>query len=317
MKKVMMLGLVVGVSMFAKTELSMSIGTNSFSSSENVKNSTSYGIRGDFYLDNLYHIDLGYDRFDSVKTKTTPSVKFKIDRFYTQFSADGEEEYHIVPTLSVGAGVEKAKARGDSSSQGFLSLGVGFRYNISQNFNFLLGTKVLWKTKSRNLNYHTTVGMGYMIDDEPANNEKESVEEVVIPKEKLSIPQKVKPQVIPEATIQTTDVKVQSVRVEPSKIEAKTITQARPCYTSKPTNLHPKRQVLHTRGTFIQVGAYTRNKPTYMLNRLSKNGYHIILRHLDHITKALVGPFESEIEARRILKDVRKFSKGAFIYKGN
>jgi cell division septation protein DedD len=327
MRREILLGLVFATSLFAKTELSLNIGTNSFDSSENLKSSTTFGIRGDFYLDNIYHMDFGYDDLGDVYYKNSSLLSpVRIKRFYTQFSADGEEEYHVVPTVSVGAGYEKQKGY-LNDSEPFISLGVGFRYNVSNSFNFLLGTKALWKTSSRDINYHTTFGMGYLIDEAPANNQKESVEEVIIPEKKLEIPKVV----VPEQKIfhpEPIDVKTQSVQIEssaeipevvdsklqvkPTKIKAPVLEKAPKIVASK-----TKKVIKPSSGVYIQVGAFSKYKPTRVLDRLVKSGEHIILRHQGKITKALVGPYSSKGMALKALSKVRKIAPRAFIYKGN
>jgi len=316
MKRKILLSILMATSMFAKTELSLSIGTNSFDNDEALDTATTLGVRGDFYLDDLYHLDLGYDNLGDVTFENTNN-SIKIERFYTQFSADGAEEYHVVPTLSIGAGYEKQK--GDyADSEPFISLGIGFRYNVSNSFNFLLGTKALWKTSSRDINYHTTFGIGYLIDEEPANNEQKDVEEVIIPKKKLSIPElhspapvvvKKEPVVIDTKEAAVEPVSTSQTLPPPPAMEVPAIS------TVKVASAAPRS--IKATGYFIQVAAYTKYRPTSMLDRLAQNGNRIILRHQGRVTKALVGPFASEEEAQRALYKVKKIAKGAFIYKGN
>ncbi len=324
MKRKILLGLMFASSLLAKTELSLNIGINSFDNSEHLDSGTSLGIRGDFYLDDLYHIDLGYDNMSDVSIKNS-SQDIKVERLYTQFSADGQEEYHVVPTVSIGVGGEKQTSSADSDTQGFLSLGVGFRYNVSNSFNFLLGTKALWKTTDRVINYHTTFGMGYLIDEAPVNNENDDIEEVVIPKKKLDIPEKrvdistqFAPKKLPPVQVQVPDAKELSVVSVPASVPAP--VSVSPIHTvhtvSHAASVRTSRHVVDMRAKYIQVGAYAKSRPTAMLSRLAKSGYHIILRHQGRVTKALVGPFKSEAEARRALAKVRRISPTAFIYKG-
>ena len=375
--------------LFAKTELSINVGTNSFASKEGLNSATSLGIRGDFYLDNLYHLDFGFDNFDDVKCKNSDDTA-TIKRLYTQFSADGEEEYHVVPSLSVGAGYERQDYSDDTNAwEPFLSLGIGFRYNLSRAFNFLLGSKVLWKTHSRSINYHTTFGVGYLIDDAPVNNEDAiEAQEVVIPSKKLQInnqyskyststtsntyqtksyqvpqnmsiskmfspassqPQNtssttntlqrsytqtspvnqqpvnqqiiVSSQNIPQTSIPQTQVQTQIIEDEP--IDAKTaatLAYPQPVTISKRASYQNQRA--YTKygqggGTkyYIQVAAFSRFKPTSLLDRLYNRGYKIILRHQGGVTKALIGPYFSEYEAQKAKIQIRVIAPRAFIYK--
>ena len=325
MKNITLIFLLFYSIVFAKTELSVSVGKESFSNKENLISPTSMGIRGDFYLDDLYHLDFGYDNLGSVARKGS-STKIDIDRFYTQFSADGEEEYHVVPTLSIGAGYERQKGL-NANSQPFLSLGVGFRYNVSNNFNFVFGTKALWKTDDSVINYTGSFGLGYMLDDEPVNNEKEK-EEVIIPKKKLDLtpqktkvlkkkcciaksfkPEKTQAKLVPPITdLPTDDTKVGD---EPIVLDDKEMAV-------KQNTKIVKKSIKPTikNGYFIQVGAYQKYRPTAKLNRLAKSGYHIILRHRGSMTKILLGPYESRDITYKKLNEVKKIVPQAFLYKG-
>jgi len=312
MKRRILLGMLIASSLFAKAEISVSVGTNSFDSDEHLDTATTLGIRGDFYLDNMYHLDLGYDYLGDVNFKGT-SNSINIERYYTQFSADGAEEYHVVPSLSVGLGYEKQDGV-FADSEPFISLGIGFRYNVSTHFNFLLGTKALWKTDSRDIDYHSTFGVGYLFGVESVNNKDEAVEEVVIPKEKLKIPELHTPVAPVQKKEIIVDTKEASVVPQPVVIHSAPmgteVTEVK--VVSKP---QPQRVV--SQGTFIQVAAFTQYKPTSLLNRLAASGKHIILRHQGSVTKALVGPYRSPLEAQKALYSVKKIAPGAFIYKGN
>ena len=336
MKKIVLaILLLFSYNAFAKTELSFSFGKESFSSKENIISPTSAGVRGDFYLDDLYHLDFGYDNLGSV-AYTNSNKKVKIDRFYTQFSADGDEEYHVVPTLSIGIGLERQKGV-KNSTQPFLSLGVGFRYNVSRSFNFLFGTKALWKTDDSVLNYTGSFGLGYMIDNEPVNNEKAG-EEVIIPKKKLSIEPRANRVVDKTINQQNCTVsnsfrpsKTQVRVLSPiDKLEAKSAKRntnrvvmiddkERAVLESNHTIRKNRRyRVYQSQGYFIQVGAYSKYRPTNTLNKLARSGYHIILRHnRNGVTKALVGPYSSIEVAYRKLPAIKRIVPQAFLYKGN
>jgi len=332
MKQRILLGILVATSLFAKAELSLSVGTNSFDSDESLEKTTTLGVRGDFYLDNIYHIDVGYDDLGNVKFESIPS-SLDIQRYYVQFSADGEEEYHVVPSLSIGVGYEDQS--GDyADSESFLSLGIGFRYNVSNSFNFLLGTKALWKTSTRDINYHTTFGVGLMFDEEPVNNTQTNVEEVVIPKEKLKIPEIHSPEPVvikkapviidtKEAIVQNDMMHSRAVVKQPVQPQVSTAGMLPPppavevpaISTVKVASRVHKQTTVS--GYFIQVAAFTQYKPTSLLNRLVQNGYHVVLRHQGRVTKALVGPYSSPAQAQRALYKVKKIAPRAFIYKGN
>jgi len=317
MKRKLLLSTILAASLLAKTEVSLNLGTNSFAGDEKLDSSTSLGIRGDFYLDNLYHIDLGYTDLGSVDIKDT-NTSVKIKRFYTQFSADGEEEYHVVPSMSVGVGYEKQK--GDlSESQPFISIGVGFRYNVSNNFNFLLGTKALWKTSSRDVNFHTTFGVGYLIGEEPVNNSE--VEEVTIPREEINIKKEFNPKEVSQVVQVPTEVTLLSdnksitVNQIPQQTNVINITPPPPPPLVKVQPIQRKTVIKPNiqNGYFIQVAAYSKNQPTSLLTRLSRSGNHVVLRHNGSITKALIGPYSSESSARIALNKIKRVARGAFL----
>lgn len=330
MRKIVLILFLFSISsLIAKTEVSITVGKEKFSSKENLESATSLGIRSDFYLDDLYHLDFGYDNLGSVDRKNS-NDSISIDRFYGQFSADGDEEYHVVPTLSIGLGYEK-QSGSNTNSQAYLLFGVGFRYNVSNNFNFVLGTKALLKTDDSGVDYSGNFGVGYLFGIEPVNNSEEKQEEVIIPKKKLDIPPvKVNEPVANKNCCISTMFKSEKrqIRVAPPvtdiPIEDKNSVEDTPIIDDKEMIVgesfskrdRVSRKNYINRGYFIQVGAYTQYKPVTMLNKLARNGYHIILRHMGSMTKVLVGPYGSREIAYQKLKKVKKIVPTAFMYKG-
>ncbi len=336
MKRKVVFSLFLLTSLFAKAELSLNVGTNSFAGGENLESATSLGIRGDFYLDGLYHIDVGYDDLGHVKRKNS-SQSVKVSRLFAQFSADGEEEYHVVPSMSVGVGYEKQSGE-SSDSQPFISAGVNFRYNVTNSLNFLLGTKALWKTSGRDVNFHTTFGVGYLIGEEPVNNQEEiqRVEEIKIPDRKLDIKTQFSNQIVTNqpnsqnfSPIATSNQELPPPN-ELSLAQAPKETIVKNSYENgilpPPTTVEAPKYVpvksdynqnINSKNYFIQVAAYSKYQPTSLLTRLANLGNHIILRHQGSITKALVGPYSSEYQARAALRRIKPIARSAFIYKGN
>ena len=72
---------------------------------------------------------------------------------------------------------------------------------------------------------------------------------------------------------------------------------------------------------YIQVGSFSRLSPSdALLKKIKNNGLSYILHNVEingkTITKVLVGPFESEKDARKSLNTVRqKIEAGAFLTK--
>lgn len=312
MKKVL-LGAIIVSSLFGKTNVSLSIGSNNFDNKEGVDSATTLGIRGDFYLDGLYHMDLGYENLGSVDFENG-SGDTKVQRVYTQFSADGEEEYHVVPYMGVGVGYEKVSDEIDElKSQPFISLGIGFRYNISNNFNFLLDGRALWKTSTRNINFLTSFGVGYMLDAEPINNQIVKEQEIVIPKHKLEIE--------PVATSAPKQVNISSVfskssSVIPIQNRPNLLPVVQSATVQAPIQKVEQQYTNQSNGTYIQVAAYSKFQPRALLSKLTQSGHKVILRKSGSMKKALIGPYRTKTEALNALKSIKKITRSAFIYKG-
>lgn len=318
MKKVLLVAMVVS-SLFAKTNVSLNIGNTNFDTKELLDSGTTLGIRGDFYLDNLYHIDLGLDSVKDVKFEDG-SGSTDIKRIYTQFSADGEEEYHVVPYMGVGLGYEKVGDESDElKDQPYISANIGFRYNISNSFNFLLDGKALWKTSTRNINYVTSFGIGYMIDEQPINTQLQA-QEIIIPTQKLEIQEPVTVSSTfrtPEPIVK--DYKQLSVAPQPLHIKplAPVIqqpqTHQQPVIVAKPvSNMTPET----VGGTYIQVAAYKQYQPRALLSKLTRLGNKVIIRRTSSGKKALIGPYRTRGEAQKALLNIKKVTRSAFIYKG-
>jgi DedD protein len=107
------------------------------------------------------------------------------------------------------------------------------------------------------------------------------------------------------------------VKVKPKKEVVKKVVVKKP--TPKPA---PKEVKTVVKGHhYIQVGSFSKYKPSAsFLNKITKQGYsyhyHKVQRNGSSINKVLVGPFNSETEARKALKQIRKtVESGAFLTK--
>jgi cell division protein FtsN len=182
--------------------------------------------------------------------------------------------------------------------------------------------------------------MGYLVDDEPVNNENKSVEEVIIPKKKLNISNvfgtkqemvNQKPSIddskcksveigatkVPNNINPVLEVKPQEVYTPDAQlpIPVQTVVQA-PIVQAPIVQNKVERVIRRNTGVFIQVGAYAKYLPTKALKRLANNGNHIILRHRGNITKILIGPYHSRREALKAMSKIKRIVPQAFIYKG-
>lgn len=108
------------------------------------------------------------------------------------------------------------------------------------------------------------------------------------------------------------DTVVESKRVEAKKVEPKKSATKEP--KSKP-------QTAATGGYYIQVGSFSRYEPNKkFLESITKLGYeykfHKVPNNATPLNKVLVGPFATESEARKALKEVRaSVEAGAFLTK--
>ncbi len=91
---------------------------------------------------------------------------------------------------------------------------------------------------------------------------------------------------------------------------------------AKPAPSKPAAPAAVAKGThYIQVGSFSRLSPSdALLKKIQNNGMSYILHNVEMngktITKVLVGPFESEKDARKSLNTVRqKIEAGAFLTK--
>lgn len=105
---------------------------------------------------------------------------------------------------------------------------------------------------------------------------------------------------------------VESKKAEPKKVEPKKITTKEP--KSKP-------QIAASGGLYIQVGSFSRYEPNKkFLDSITKLGYeykfHKVTNNATPLNKVLVGPFATEGEARKALKELRSsVEAGAFLTK--
>lgn len=97
-------------------------------------------------------------------------------------------------------------------------------------------------------------------------------------------------------------------KVDPKKVaEAKKVTPPKESVTQQKV---PSSSSTAPSGYYVQVGSFSKNQPNKeFLDSITKLGYgytfHKVANNATPISKVLVGPFESEAEARKALKNVR------------
>jgi DedD protein len=143
------------------------------------------------------------------------------------------------------------------------------------------------------------------VADEPLFEDVPVVQETT--KDNISldeIAQKLKEESIKEAPAVQEDRQtelVESKKVEPKKVEPKKVTPKEP---------KPKAQMATSGIYYIQVGSFSRLEPNKkFLESITKLGYeykfHKVENNATPLNKVLVGPFATDTEARKALKELR------------
>lgn len=169
------------------------------------------------------------------------------------------------------------------------------------------------------------------ITDEPLFEDVNVIQETTQDNVSLDqIAQKLKEESVKETSkVQAQSSTAAAVAEEPKKTEtAKTETQKAP--TAKTTTAkvaakeplsEPKTATASPSGHYIQVGSFSKIEPNKkFLDSITNLGYkykfHPVTINSKVISKVLVGPFDSEAEARKALKNVRaSVEAGAFLTK--
>ncbi len=124
------------------------------------------GVRASAYEDEFYGFQFSYMYGGDIGYLGS-NDKTDLHRFYTGIVLDGEEEYSITPSLTLGFGYEVlSDPIATEQSQGFLSSGVGFRFHLIDYINISFETKAILKINSEDLDFVTNLGLGVMLDED-------------------------------------------------------------------------------------------------------------------------------------------------------
>lgn len=139
-----------------------------------------------------------------------------------------------------------------------------------------------------------------------ANKENGSLDEIA---------QRLKQESTKESSLaqQTAQVQQQVTQEAEKKTEPKKALEAKKVTPPKESVAQPKApssSATTPSGYYVQVGSFSKNQPNKeFLGSITKLGYgytfHKVSSNTTPISKVLVGPFESEAEARKALKSVR------------
>ena len=314
MKKIILtLSLMAVTSLMAndtmRTEVDLTAGYNKFDSASWLKNTTLFGIRATMYETevNKYGLQVGYEGMPGIKYEKS-SKKTDLHRIYSHVVIDGEEEYSIVPSLFLGGGYEYLtdEIKGEVS-QGFVDLGIGFKYHVTENINVGIETRAIGKFNTRDLDFNVNLALGYMLGG------------------------KYERKVEPIFALDTNEVKIDTATeaIEPLQERATIIkvpaednyATVSPVSSSDVVNTvvvdEAPRYTASTGSYYIQVAAY-RSTPTQpLVNKLVRNGYsNTTVQYKNGKKLIVVGPFSSREEASLTLGGVQSVKADAFIKKG-
>ena len=300
-----------------RSEVDLTLGYNKFDSASILENATLFGIRGTIYENevNKYGLQVGYEGTAGIAyEKMYPKKETDLHRFLTHLVIDGEEEYHVTPYLFLGGGYEylSDEIKGEPS-QGFVDLGIGFKYHLNDLFKILLETRAIGKVDTRDLGLNATLGIGYIYGMgyqpklEPIRAlDKEDVSEKIVPQtviKEIKVPMKQTTNQLDELAVvvneNETDDKVMAV----AEVDLPSIKKG---YSE---------DALFAGDYYVQMAALEKTPTQPLVGQLADHGFdNTLVYPRGDIHLVLVGPFEEKseaIKAQRVLKSIRS---DAFIY---
>jgi len=308
-------------------------GQNFADSSSKMRDNALYGIRGTVMLTPFYGLNFGIDRLDSIDVKESAST-IDVTRFYAQIEVDGEEQYHVVPYITMGAGYEMLSSdivvdgHKYDVSQAYLSAGLGFRYNFIPELSFYVEGNGLWKTDTTDIDTNILAGFVYHVNATTCDDTyvTERLHEKPEERTKLHVGK-----VNALSGWKKLSDKRESVRtnsfLKPAHKSApraeKKITKVKPVVTAKKKVIkakrHTKKHSAHTAvngGYYILLGAYkTKSALNTMLRKLDKKGISYMLRdnQSKKLTYVMVGAYANLTKAKKALYKLRRIQPDAYI----
>ncbi len=317
-KRVLTLALMTAASLFAsdtlRSEMAVTLGYNKFDDASKMENATLFGLRGTVYENevNKYGLQLGYEGSYGVAYEKM-GKETDVHRFYANMVVDGEEEYNVTPYLFLGGGYEllSDEIKGEPS-QGFVDLGLGFKYYLNNMFNLLFEMRALGKFDTRDLGLSATVGLGYMYGgkhqkmvapivalDTP-KIETTSVKEPPVAATKINIVRLSSPQMGEnESTIAASEVNEDVAPLEEVVFLEDQVAK-------KPAS--PKT------GYYVQMAALEKTSALPLIDRIKRGGYeNVVTESKGVMTLVLVGPYEDGKLARLAQRALKSIRDDAFI----
>ncbi len=301
-----------------KTEIDITAGYNKYDSASVMENSSLFGIRATVYETevNKYGLQVGYEGAMGVSYGN--SKETDMHRLFTNLVVDGEEEYNVVPYILIGLGYEylSDEMKGEPS-QGFMDVGVGFKYFYTPYLNVILEGKGVGKFDTRDLDFTTSLALGYLfggretIKPEPirAFDSNQKVDENSI----TPTPAKINVIDIPAQEAASYDYPEE---VSAMQIDRESDYHDRTTLTDKERAVATVSELEALDGAYyIQMAAYRKTSPSQLQAELENHGIvNSIVDTQNGLHRILVGPYDSKQEASTMLEDLKTIKSDAFIY---
>jgi len=295
-------------------------GLNFTQNKSYLKDAPIAGIRLNKCVTNDTFIQVGYDRlFNSeykesddnskesrytkvdVKSGTHNINETNIDRFYLNGLYEFNNQNNLFPYILAGLGYERIhNEKFNEESGGFFNVGTGLKYKLTPNVNLITQATAIRKFKNNNIDFMAALGLGMVFGSIGAQNytpvaTQNRYQEPYVEHELVTITHE-KPIVMPTNFIE-----------EP--------IDTRVSYKEEPTTNEEK--------YYIQIAALFKNdlyeNNSHYLNKLDSNNLPYEVKHTDIRGKSvqllLVGPYDSDLDARKDLSKAKRVEKGAFIKK--
>ncbi len=220
-------------------------------------------------------------------------------------------------------------------SQGFVDLGLGFKYHLNDFFNILLESRAIGKFDTRDLEFNTNVGIGYQLgqmykEKAPTINalEQESIDKIQ-PQNQMTQPfsnassKRVSEDLAPVDIVSQepqSNVKFEKIVVDDRGVAAydtAVYTQDvdAPAYDADTAY---DAASMSPGAYFVQAAAYKSTNPQPLMQKLISKGFdNTTLHERGEMTLVLVGPFASRAEAVRANKKLKHVKRDAFVTKIN
>jgi cell division septation protein DedD len=304
-------------------ELEPIVGYNNFDSDSKMQNNLFYGIRGTVYANSYYAYRLSYERADKVKYDTSKYFAQKstdVQRISGDILMSGEEEYNVVPYVLLGVGYELLSDETSYDvSQGYISTGLGFKYQMPNNLSFNLEGRVFKKFDTKDVDYALNIGLGYMFGY--ATNTVAYQENFL---EQNQVQEREIINATPQQEIyqQTPVVVNKPVTTKYSFEEQQAQNNPILSDVSQPTNtVYSSDESVVDEAYYVQLAAWFEDQNPKLLDRIQQGGFDAqvldVVRKDKSAQVVVVGPFLDMSEAKQALRGLKRIKRDAYITKLN